>query len=138
MRNATLSFVLIAGCVFCFVTASRGVSAPGGEFKPVASVESLMHGQGMAFKRVRKAIQKKSTPERGEVIEHYAQVLAELANVNTYNKDADDYRQWAGTLRDTALELAEEGEKNAPDEQKMQKLVGRLKSTCKACHDKYQ
>lgn len=139
MRNATLSLVLLAGCVFCFAIASRGLSAPdGGEFKPVAEVHSLMHGQAIMFKQIRAAIQKKSTPERAEVIEHLSQVLAELANVNTYNNDADDYRQWAKTLRDSALELAEEAEKKTLDEDRMKQLVGEIKSTCGNCHDKYQ
>ncbi len=139
MRNATLSFVLLVGCVFCFAITSRGVSAPGSSgFKPVSSVHSLMHGQGVMFKQVRKAIQKKSTPERGEIIEHSAEVLAELSNVNMYQKDADDYRAWAGSVRDMAMELAKEGEKKTLDEDRLKALVGQIKSMCGECHDKYQ
>ncbi len=97
-----------------------------------------MNGQGMMFKQIRTAIQNKNTPERGEVIEHLSEVLAELSNVNMYQKDAADYQGWAKTLRDTALELAEEGEVKTPDEDRLKKLVGEIKSACGACHDKYQ
>ena len=68
----------------------------------------------------------------------YAEALAELANVNTYHSQKEDYQAWAGQMRDTALELANEAEKPNADDAKMKKLVNTLKNTCGACHDAYQ
>jgi len=68
-----------------------------------------------------------------------AEVLAELANVNTFHKDKADYRGWAATLRDTSLELATEAQKKKDaDESRLASLFKKLKKTCMACHDMYQ
>ena len=142
MRNVTLTVCLLGSCMFCFLLVSRGDSAEGssvvGAYKPVAPLHGLMYGQQVMFKGIRKAIGDKTTRDRGEVIEHLSQALAELANVNTYHNEKADYRAWAGQLRDTALELAEVAEEKVIDEAKMAKLVGQIKGTCGDCHDAYQ
>lgn len=145
LRRMTLSIGLLAGCAWCFLMVSRvdsaqpaPAAAASRPFKPVASIHGLMNGQALLFKSVRKAITNKETPQRLEHIEVYAEALAELANVNTYHSEKEDYQAWAGQMRDTALELAEEAEKSDADDARMNKLVASLKNTCGACHDAYQ
>ncbi len=110
-----------------------------GSFKPVASVHTLMEGQGLFFKKLGAAVGNPQAPKRAGEIAFSAEMLAELGNVNTHNSDKSDYVQWAGQVRDTAMELAgvakSEGDLN---EDKVKALFGRLESTCKACHEKYQ
>jgi cytochrome c556 len=108
-------------------------------FKPVAEVKSLMHGQNTFFKEITTLLDEPSGEKRNQELHESAQVLAELANVNRFNKDKDDYRNWATQLRDTALELAATAKKNdATQPERMKTLYKKLKDTCQACHDVYQ
>ncbi len=128
-----LGMVVLAG-----VSNAENGTAPGA-FKPVAKVSSLMHGQGMLFKRIKKAIAVAETPHRLGVIKNYSQVLAELSNVNQYNETKADYQAWARELRDEALALsAEAGKAENASNAKLKKLFRALKSTCGDCHDVYQ
>ncbi len=142
-RRMTLTICLLGGCVWCFALVSQVDSAQPASghspFKPVATVHSLMEGQGLVFKQIHSALTNPRTSKRSEQITAFSEVLAELANVNALNSDKEDYRGWAGQLRQTALELAAEAkkEKNADDE-RMNTLLARLKNTCTACHDVYQ
>ena len=143
LRRVTLSIGLLAGCAWCFLMVSRvdsaqPTAAASRPYKPVASVHGLMNGQALLFKSIHKATTDKATPQRRERIEVYAEALAELANVNTYNSQKKDYQAWAGQLRDTALDLAKEAEKSDADDARMTKLVASMKNTCGACHDAYQ
>ena len=142
-RKMALTVCLIAGCVWCLALATRADSAQpaaaGASFKSVASVHALMYGQKTFFKQIRAALKNPSFPERTETIEEAAEVLAELANINATKNDKADYRAWAAKLRDTALELSHEADKDkAADEEAMTKLVGEMGETCGACHDMYQ
>ncbi len=141
-RKMALTMCLMGSCIWCLALVTSADSAPpgasGDQFKPVASVESLMHGQLTFFKEIGKALKNTSDPDRGEEIEEAAEVLAELANVNRFNKDKEDYRAWATQLRDTALQLAHEADKKSADEKRMKTLFDNLKNTCAACHDAYQ
>ncbi|MEK6799215.1 MAG: cytochrome c [Planctomycetota bacterium] len=139
MRTTTLAACLLTSCVLCFAFTSRGDGPAAGGFKPVASVEGLMHGQGLVFKELSSLAANKSAKERMENIEGLSQALAEFANVNTFNRDKEDYKAWAAQLRDTALALSKEAEKDkTADEAQITKLMGQLKNTCQSCHDKYQ
>ena len=142
LRRVTLSIGLLAGCVWCFLMVSRVDSAQPAAasraYKPVASMHGLMNGQAMLFKNIHEALTHKATPQRRGRIGVNAEVLAELANVNTYNSEKEDYQAWAAQLRDTALELAKEAEKSDADDARMNKLLNTLKNTCSACHDVYQ
>lgn len=116
-----------------------GQPAPSAGFKPVASVESLMLGQDDAFQKLGKLLGDKSAKDRDELIHHYAELLAELGNVNTLNNEKADYKGWATTIRDTALELSKEAKKGkSADETKMANLHKKLDATCQACHDQYR
>lgn len=143
LRKAALAAIGLGGCVCVLALVTRADSAKPGKapsaFKPVASVHILMEAQGLFFKRIGEAVQNPSAPKRAREIAFGAELLAELANVNTHNSDKLEYVEWAGQLRDTALELAGEAKKKGEaDDEKMKALVARLESTCKACHDKYQ
>ena len=142
IRRTALTMVLLAGCVWCLTLVARadsGSAAPPGSFKPVASLEGLMYGQKHHFKAMSKLVKNRNAKNRGERLALEAQVLAELANVNTYHKDKADYRGWAETLRDTSLELATEAEKKKDaDQSRLESLRKKLKKTCVACHDMYQ
>ncbi len=142
-RKTALTVCLMASCIWCLALAtaadSAQLAAGTGAFKPVASVGSLMHGQGVFFKAIRDELTKPADEDRNHEIEEAAEVLAELANVNRFNKDKDDYRAWATELRDTALAMAKEAEKKAAaDDDKLQALFATVKSKCQACHDVYQ
>jgi len=143
VRKMALTVVLFAGCIWCLAlvtTADSAPSAPAGEpYKPVASVHGLMTGQMLAFKQLKTSFTGKKDADRPRAIQLSSEALAELANVNTYNSEKEDYRTWAGQLRDTAMELAGEAKKkDQADEDKMKSLFAKLEGTCNSCHDAYQ
>ena len=143
VQRMALTVVLFAACVWCLAFVTRVDSAPpalaDGSFKPVASINGLMTGQILAFKQLQQSLNGKKGADRPKAIQLTSEALAELANVNTYNGEKDDYRGWAAQLRDTALELAGEAKKkDNADETKMKSLLATLEATCKSCHDVYQ
>jgi len=144
VRRLVLTAGLLVGCFSCFMLVTRADSAQSTAsaappFKPVASVHSLMEGQGAYFKQISEALANPAAKRRAEDIFQGAEMLAELANVNTYNSEKEDYRRFAGRLRDTSLELAAEAKKKKDaGEDKMRSLHQKLEATCKACHDVYQ
>jgi hypothetical protein len=138
-----LTVVLFAGCIWCLALVTTADSAPsapgGGPYKPVASVRGVMTGQMLAFKQLQTSLAGTKDVDRPVAIQLTSEALAELANVNTYNNEKEDYRGWAGQLRDTAMELAGEAKKkDNADEDKMKSLLAKLEATCKSCHDAYQ
>jgi len=139
VRNLTLTACLLASCVWCFSLVSQANSAEPSSagFKPVASVEGLMNGQVLVFKQIGKLVANENAPKRIKRIHAYAEVLAELANVNTFNSEKTDYQGWAGDLRDESLELSVAAKKGA-DSGSMSQIMARMKATCESCHDVYQ
>jgi len=134
---------LMAACIWCLTLVARGdgkePAAPSSEFKPVASVDSLMYGQGAHFSALKDLILYGEGPERAEGMVAEAEILAELANVNTFNAKHDDYRVWAGELRDLALQLAGEAKKGSKvDNDTLRGLFKDMNARCSACHDKYK
>lgn len=143
VRRMALTVCLLGSCVWCMglVTRADGTATAQAvaQFKPVASVGALMHGQLSFFKKISKSLESPASEDRNHELEHAAEVLAELANVNRLNKDKEDYRGWATDLRETALELAREAAKlTAADDVRMKKLTQKMKASCTACHDAYQ
>ena len=142
IRRTALTIVLLAGCVWCLTLVARADSEPSSQsdsFKPAASIDALMYGQSQHFKTVGQLVKNKSAKDRADRLAMEAEVLAELANVNTFHKDKADYRGWAETLRDTSLELAAEARKKKDaDQSRLESLRKKLKKTCIACHDMYQ
>ena len=143
VRRIALTVVLFAGCIGCLALVTTANSAPSasaaGPYKPVASVRGVMTGQKLAFKQLQTSLTGTKDMDRPVAIQLTSEALAELANVNTYNNEKEDYRTWAGQLRDTAMELAGEAKKkDKADEDKMKSLLATLDATCKSCHDAYQ
>lgn len=145
VRNVALSVCLMGSCIWFLGLASRADSAqvdpPRESFKPVSSVESLMHGQGVFFKKIRKELKNpanKKRKKRNKEIHEAAEVLAELANVNRFNRDKDDYRRWAIQLRDYSLELAVAAKKGDASDEQLNAIVKKMGAACGACHDAYQ
>lgn len=138
----TLTIGLLGGCIWCLALVARADSAQSVSttvpFRPVASVDALMHGQKAFFKGIKKALANKTTEHRHHKIEQAAEVLAELANVNRLNNAKEDYRAWATQLRNVALTLAHKAKEKDADEAEMMELYNQLRATCKACHDVYQ
>ena len=141
-RNVALSVCLMAGCIWFLGMASRADSAAPdptiAAFKPVSSVSSLMHGQGVFFKTIRQELNQPAGKKRNHEIVEAAEILAELANVNRYNNPKQDYRDWAKQLSDQSLELAGEAKKSDASDEKMKSVVKKMGATCGACHDAYQ
>ena len=57
IRNVALTVCLTGGCIWFLALAASADSAQvnlSEPFKPVSSIESLMHGQGVFFKEIRK------------------------------------------------------------------------------------
>ncbi len=139
-RTMLTAFLLVAGfcCVTMIAQADAGSSGASG-FKPTASVDSLMHGMGEQFKKINELLKDKETNKRMKRVHFRAELLAELSNVNRFNTEKDDYRQWATQVRDIAMQLANEAHKKSKaDESKLTALVGQIKDVCTACHDQYQ
>lgn len=147
MRSTIVTFGVLAGVWgLAWVTGGRTAAsaamqpAPATlDFKPVAELESLMHGQETHYKAIAELLKNAAAPKRHHDLHVHAQVLAELANVNRHNKDKEDFRNFATQLRDLALKLAEEAEKaETADETRLKTLFKDIENTCTACHDVYQ
>lgn len=141
-RNVALSVCLMGGCIWSLAMASsannRQPAVADQTFKPVASVEALMHGQGMYFKRIKKGLKEPTGKKRNETLREAGEVLAEFANVNQFNSTKDDYRAWAKQLSTTALEFASEAKKSDADDTKLNAILKKMGAVCGACHDVYQ
>ncbi len=141
-HRTVATIVLFVGSACCLLLGARAESAqPAGSqpYKPVASVRGLMTGQGLLFKQLQAAVDGPKAADRAMTVQLTAEALAELANVNTYNSDKEDYRGWASQLRETAMELAAEAKKKASaDDARMKQLFARIEAACQACHDAYQ
>jgi len=144
VRKTVWTLLAVVGMVAGLAWVDRAVSSPMQEvskptYKPVSQVQFLMEGQKMHFKAAAGMVKNKNAEERYEHIQMNAEVLAELANVNTYNKDKEDYRRWAAQVRDLALKLsAEAGKESKADENTMRKILTEINDTCVSCHDVYQ
>ncbi|MCC7292624.1 MAG: hypothetical protein IT449_11245 [Phycisphaerales bacterium] len=107
-------------------------------FKPVSELEHLMEGQELHFKAIDELLKDTAVKDRLKKLAMHADVLAELANVNTFNKDKTDYKTWAGQVRDLSLKLAAEADKKAgASEEELKSLRKQISDTCAACHDAY-
>ena len=100
--------------------------------------ENILIRTKQFFKKLSEELSKPASKKRNHEIEEYAELLAELANVNRYNNDKEDYIAWATDLRDLSLSLAKEAEEKDVDDNKMHNLHRQMKAKCGACHDVYQ
>ncbi len=142
MKSSKFGLVLASVAIGMFgwnVLAGADESGKSDAFKPVASVHSLMVAQVDYFKGLGKLIDDPDAPKRMKDIHRKAEVLAELANVNTQNNKAADYQAWAASLRDDAMVIAKEAKKKGDaDEAVFKAKFSSMKHTCGACHEVYQ
>lgn len=136
--TAVLGLALTAG-VATLAPDDDPPAGDGRSYEPVASLDALMTGHGMAFGSIRAAIPDKDNKRRARTIQLGAELLGELANINVNWGRRDDYRDWAGELRDTALELAVEAKKrDEMDEGAIRAAYEKLDATCSSCHEVYK
>lgn len=145
LRKLTMTFVLLLACTWCATLvwdADNARAQDGGAdagFKPVASVQALMNGNILLLRQISDAVQNPGTKKRTERINAYAELIAELANLNELNAKKDDYRNWARDLKEAAMGLSVEAAKDdKASDDTMMGLIGQMKATCTACHDVYQ
>ncbi|GIK17011.1 MAG: hypothetical protein BroJett003_19750 [Planctomycetota bacterium] len=147
MRKVFSRLAATTAMVAVLILVNRAVSVPQTEprpqaapaFKPVSDVHHLMEGQELHFNAIADLLKDAAAKGRHGKIAMHADLLAELANVNTLNKDKDDYRAWASQVRDLSLQLvAEARKKEAASEDAMKGLVTKISDTCTACHDVYE
>lgn len=135
--------VVLVGASLCSVCLVAWAGGPDDEaaalkFKPVAPVQSLMHAQDDHFTAIMDYIASsdEKDPKRFDHMAHQAFILAELGNVNQFNRKAKDYRGWAKAMRDEALALADAALKKNQEAVKV--AARRIHGNCKSCHDVYQ
>lgn len=143
-KVASLFVVAILAVASVLLIARSGraqapaAKAPVG-FTPVMSLHSLMIEQDRHFESVVDLIRSGNGKERFVDMEHEAMALAEMGNINGYHKGSsehDDYRGWAGQLKNLSIELALHAKsKNADAARETAKQIS---ATCKACHNKYR
>ncbi len=143
VRRMVMTTCLMAVCIWCVTLVARGdgqePAAKRSEFKPVASVGSLMHGQGAHFSALKELLLYGKGPDRAYGLKSESEILAELANVNIQHGDKDDYRTWSTEVRDLAMKLAGEAKKgDKADNDGMKELFKQISARCSACHNEYQ
>lgn len=129
IRRTALTVCLMACCGWCLalVVGTEGNQGrAAGTVKPVASVSSLMIGQWEHFNSLSKLMANPAAQDRKKSLVVQAELLAELANVNTYSNEKEDQRLWSAKLRDNALALAREARGSAHDA-KMAVLLGNMR-----------
>ncbi len=145
VRRTLLSVMLVGGCIWClgivqqvYSEEKAGDKAGAAVYKPVAPVEDIMHAQQYHFGEIRDQFKTKEK-DKGpnfKLIRYHANVLAELCNVNHYQKDKGDYKKWADEARDLCLQLAKVAKDKESD--KVQAQIKKVHAKCTECHDKYQ
>ena len=143
LRKMTLTLCLVACCVWCLALVARGDNGKSAgspvSFKPVASLYSLMEGQDMHFSALGVLIDQPDAKNRTKRLIVEAELLAELAHVNTLTRNKEDYRAWASEVRDLSLDLARLASKrDSNGQEEMRLLYRKINKTCLKCHDRYQ
>jgi hypothetical protein len=141
-QRTVLTAMLVGGCVLCFMMVPEASSQGTGSglkrdlFKPAASVHSLMEAQDYHFDQMKEQIAS-DKDNRFKILETQAEILAELANVNGFHQEKEDYVNWASQMRSLALDVAKAAKAKDPD--KAKGLISQInKNCCTACHDVYQ
>jgi hypothetical protein len=98
----------------------------------VQPLENMMEGQNKLFKEIKDALLDKSWDDASKL----AWILAEIANVNQYQKDDPRYRQHAQRMSGQCVMLARALARK--DEAAAKDLVSKVGATCGACHDQFK
>ncbi len=144
MVTRSMAFlVVLVGASLCSVCLVAWAGGPDDEaaalkFKPVAPVQSLMHAQDEHFTAIMDyiATTDEKDPKRFDNMAHQAFILAELGNVNQFNKPREDWRGWAKAIRDEAIALADAAMKK--DQDAVKAAARQIHGTCTSCHDVYK
>jgi len=137
-RAVVYGGVVTAALVGSFLLVAEAQNAPGpaAEYKPAAPVPALMLDQEHHFNQIKDLIGNAGAKNRFEVMEQQAYVLAELGNVNYYQRKAKDYQEWAMTMREDSKSLAVAAKKQ--DVETAKTLLKKINDTCNACHKQYR
>lgn len=134
MTKNSKTALVIMGIFSTVALVAWGQSPPAAApaFKPVQSLGMLMGGQDKLMGRIKDAILDKAW----EDAESSAWLLAEIANVNQYQKDDPDYRALASRMSGECVELAKVLKKR--DAKAAKDHVQLIGQTCKSCHEKFE
>lgn len=136
---ATAVIGLALAATTAWITPDDPPKVADGEYQPVASLDALMVGHGMASGKIRKSLADTANDRRWRDIQLNAELLAELGNVNVSWGRRDDYKDWARELRDTALGMAAEAKKRGEmDDDVLRAAYEKIDATCSACHEVYK
>ena len=138
-KRTALSMVLVGGCIWCCGLVQRVYSeeqkADAGDcYKPVAPPHDLMEAQDQHFEEIKDLLGQQGA-RRFRKLSIHANILAELCNVNQYQSEEKDYKNWAIEARDLSLKLAKAGKDK--DQDAASELVREIHARCTSCHDKY-
>jgi hypothetical protein len=114
------------------VFANEPKSGAAKPFKPVQNMDRQMEGQKKVFSQIKDCIAEKSWKDG----ERYAWILAELANVNHYQRDNAEYQAFADQMSAQCIELAKNLKQR--DEKAAKESYNQVGQTCGACHKKFQ
>jgi cytochrome c556 len=101
-------------------------------FKPVQPIQELMAGQKKLYSEIKDGILDQTWDEATTS----AWILAEISNVNHYQRDDSKYQKTADRLSAEAVALARILEKK--DQQSALEAAAKIGRTCKACHDEFR
>jgi hypothetical protein len=108
MRRVVFASVLVVMSIVCWTEADEKTAARK-VFEPVMPLSSLMAEQDRHFEVIVGLLRNANDPERAEKLRHASLALSEMSNINGFHKGAtehDDYRAWAGQLKDQAKQMA--------------------------------
>ncbi|HKQ50647.1 MAG TPA: cytochrome c [Phycisphaerae bacterium] len=134
MSTMTKSVLAIAAIFSTAALAAWGNDPPAATvaFKPVQPLEKLMEGQKKLHAEIKDAILDKAWEEA----QVSAWLLAEIANVNHYQKPDPEFRALATKMSGECVELANLLAKR--DQKGAMEQYTRIGKTCGACHEKYE
>lgn len=134
MSTITKSVVAIAAIFSTAALAAWGNAPPpaASAFKPVQPLDKLMGGQKKLHAEIKDAILDKAWEEA----QTSAWLLAEIANVNHYQKPDAEFRALATRMSGECVELANLLAKR--DQKAAMEQYTRIGQTCGACHEKFE
>lgn len=134
MTTISKSVIAIAAIFSTAALVAWGDAPPpaAGAFKPVQPLEKLMEGQKKLHAEIKDAILDKAWDEA----QTSAWLLAEIANVNHYQKPDPEFRALATRMSGECVELANLLAKR--DEKAAMAQYTRIGQTCGSCHEIYE
>ncbi len=135
MTTYTKTAVVIVVVFSAAALLAWGQSPPAASshsFKPVQPLKRLMEGQEQLMGRIKDAIQDKTWDEA----QTSAWILAEMANVNQYQKPDPEFQALALKMSGQCVELAKVLKKR--DQKAAIDQSQSIGQTCKNCHETFR